>query len=445
MMGAETVTLFAQEGEPALRHLIFPVASLMLALTFAVTEAGMPDFETLCASQEEQAIADRRWLHEHAELSNQEHETQAFLRQALSEIPGVQLVEGEWGTGLVAMLHGARQGPLIAWRTDMDALPITEDTGLPFACKSVVTLSSGRETGVMHACGHDLHMAIALNMLRVMASQREEMSGSLLLVCQPAEEIGAGALQLLEAGLFEDGRRPDAIFAIHDHPTIPLGKVGSCPGPSSANVDAFRLTVRGCGGHGAYPHKTVDPVSLAARMVLAFEGIVTRQMDVNHPCVISVGSIHGGHKSNVIPDEVILEATVRSRDEQTRQALKAKIERVAISHAEAVGAPAPELEYQFGTASGFNDPSLVQSAREVFRRVLGEENEIIYLPPMGGEDFSFYGKEVPGFQFRVGVGRPDREMTLHRDDFDPPEEALVIGMRLACEVLWDRMHEAGEE
>jgi hippurate hydrolase len=401
--------------------------------------ATTPDIAQLAERFEPRAVEDRRWLHQHAELPLREHETQDWLRQTLSEIPGVKLIEGDWGTGVVAMLEGGLAGPTVAWRTDTDALPITEETDLPFACTRRDTLSGGRDTGVMHACGHDIHMTVAVGMLRILSEVRDQLPGQVLFIGQPAEEIGAGALQLLEAGLFGEGRRPKCALAIHVHPTIPYGKVGSRPGPSTANVDGFRLTVKGKGGHGAYPHKSVDPVSLAARMVLAFEGIVARQMDVNRPSVISVGSIHGGSKSNVIPDEVVLEATVRSHEEETRQELKERIERTVVGLAAAHGAPEPELEYYFGTAAGYNNPTLVAQCREVFRRVLGKENEIIYDPPMGGEDFSYYGKEVPGFQYRLGVGRPEREMTLHSPDFDPDERAIGLGIRLAAELVWDQL------
>jgi amidohydrolase len=265
------------------------------------------------------------------------------------------------------------------------------------------------------------------------------MPGAVLFVFQPAEETGEGAASMLAAGLFAGDRRPACILALHDHPTLPVGQVGSCPGPSSANVDAFRLTVRGKGGHGAYPHEAIDPVTLAAQMVLALNGIVSREIDVNQNAVISVGSIHGGSKSSAIPDEVVLDATVRSQDEETRQQLKSRIERTARGLAAAAGAPEPVLEYVLGTPAGFNDPRIVSEAREVFRRVLGPENEVEYEPGMGGEDFAFYVREVPGFQFRLGVGRPGTEMALHSSKFDPDERAIPIGMRVVSELLWDRL------
>ena len=411
---------------------------LLLGVSYPVAarsvDLGAPTAETL-----ERAVADRRWLHQNAELSLREFETQRWLRETLAEIPGVELLDGDWGTGVIALLRGAQPRPLVAWRTDMDGLPITETTGLEFACTRSDSLSGGTETGVMHACGHDIHMAIAVGMLRALSAVRAELPGSILFIGQPAEEIGAGAAMLLDAGLFAEGRRPDCALALHVHPTIPFGQVGSCPGPSTANVDTFVLRVLGKGGHGAYPHESVDPVSLAAQMVLAFESIVSREIDVNHPSVISVGRIQGGSKSNVIPDEVVLEATVRSRDEETRQHLREKVERTVQGLAAARGAPAPELDYQFGTPAGRNEPELVEACRGVFRRVLGDENEILYQPPMGGEDFAFYGRQVPAFQFRLGVGRAEREMSLHRTDFDPDERAIGLGIQLATELIWEQL------
>ena len=410
------------------------------ALAEGAAAPATPDFAGLAKGVEERAYAERRWLHEHAELSLREHETQAYLRRILSEIPGLRLVEGEWGTGVVALIEGGRPGPLVAWRTDMDGLPLREDTGLPFACEREDTLRGGRQVGVMHACGHDMHMAVALGIARVFSAIRREMPGSLLLICEPAEEIGAGALQLLEAGLFEDGRLPKCALAMHVHPTLDFGTVGSCPGWATANVDGFVLTVKGDGGHGAYPHRGVDPVTLAARMVLAFQSLVSREIDVNHDAVISVGRIEGGAKSNVIPDEVVIEATVRSHDDETRQLLMEKIERCVNGLAAAAGAPEPVLEYYLGTAAGYNDPGLVAEARAVIRRIVGPEGDVQYLPGMGGEDFAYYGQRVPGFQFRLGVvptGGP--AMSLHRANFDPDERALALGIRIAAELIWDQL------
>ncbi len=403
----------------------------------AVSETP-PDFAALAARHEAQTVADRRWLHANPELSGREYATQAKLRLDLQHIPGVELIEGDWGTGLVAILRGQRPGPLVAWRADIDALPITEATGLPFASTRTDTLG-GRQVGLMHACGHDIHMSVALGALRVLADARDQMPGALLFILQPAEETGEGARQMIAAGVFNPDRMPKCVLALHDHPTLKCGQIGSCAGWSSANVDGFKLVVHGRGGHGAYPHRSVDPVTLAAQMIEAFNRIVAREVDVNNHCVISVGSIHGGAKGNVIPDEVVLEATVRSHDESTRLVLKEKIERTVVGLAAAAGAPAPELTYDLGTPAGYNDPELVAEACAVIRRVLGAENDLAYPPGLGGEDFSYYSRLVPGFQFRLGVDPPEGTASLHSPTFAPDERAVSIGMRVVAEIIWDQL------
>jgi len=424
--------------------------TLAVGLTILVAVAGgsaaiaaaappRPDFAALGARHTETTLADRRWMHAHPELSGREFGTRAWLRERLTEIPGVELIDGEWGTGLVAMLDGGRPGPLIAWRADFDGLPVTEATGLPFASTRRDTLDDGRVVGVMHACGHDIHTTVALGALRILAGVRGELPGRILWILQPAEETGAGAATMLEAGVFADGREPACVLALHDHPTILYGQAGSCAGWSSANVDGFELVVRGRGGHGAYPHQTVDPVTLAARIVLAINDVVAREIDVHTPAVVSVGSIHGGAKNNVIPDEVTLKATVRTHDDATRERVRELIERTVMGHAAAAGAPEPVLKYNLGSPAGYNHPELVTEVRETIARVLGPENDITYPPGMGGEDFSRYGRVVPGFQFRLGVGRPDRPMSLHSPDFDPDERAVTLGMRLVAEILWDQL------
>ena len=425
-----------------------PARSLLVFIVFLLignggqANAGAPDFETIAKSHQEQTIADRRWLHQNPELSNRETQTQAYLHQALAEIPGITFIDGDWGTGLVAELRGGKPGPRVAWRADIDGLPITEATDLAFRSVRRDTLNGGREVGVMHACGHDLHMSITLGAIRTLATVREQMPGTLMIIFQPAEETGDGARDMLAAGVFAGERKPRCVLAFHDHPTIAYGQVGSCSGWSTANVDGFRLKVIGRGGHGAYPHRSIDPVSLAAKMVLAFNDIVAREIDVNNRSVISVGRIEGGAKGNVIPDAVLLEATVRTQDEETRAAVREKVGRVVNNLAESVGAPQPELDYYYGTPAGFNDPELVAQVRQVFRQVLGAENDITYPPGMGGEDFSRYGKVVPGFQFRLGVAPPGLEntMSLHSPRFNADERSVSLGMRLVAEVLWDQLN-----
>jgi hippurate hydrolase len=405
----------------------------------APSRAADPDVASLMARHLKATVADRRWLHEHPELSGREHETQRYLAAQVAAMDGPTAVPGDWGLGLVYVLEGQGPGPTVLWRADMDALPLTEDTGLPFASTVIDTLAGGRVTGVMHACGHDIHMSVALGAMRVLADLRPHWPGRLVFVFQPAEETGAGAKALIEAGVLEGDLRPDRVFAFHDHPTLLVGQAGVKPGPATANVDGFRLTVHGTGGHGAYPYRTVDPVTLACRMVLAVNDLVAREVDPNHPVVISFGKIQGGTKANVIPDRVELAATVRTRDAATRALIEQKLARTIGGLAAAAGAPEPDFEFYRGTPAGYNDPVLSRQLMDVFRRVLGPENTIDYPAGMGGEDFGRFSSVIPGVQFRLGVGRPDREMSLHAPDFDPDERAVEVGMRVVSEILLDQL------
>jgi len=412
---------------------------LLLSLMTPSMAAEIPDFASLTEHYLKTTIEDRRWLHEHPELSGREEATREYLATQVADIQGIEPVSGDWGNGLVYLLEGSRPGPTILWRGDTDALPITEKTGLAFASTVKDTLTGGRPTGVMHACGHDIHMSVTLGAMRVMAEVRDQMPGRIVFVFQPAEETGAGALQLIEAGVLEGELAPERVFALHDHPTLLTGQAGVCSGPSTANVDWFRLTIRGEGGHGAYPHRAVDAVSLACRTVLAVNDMIAREIDPNHPAVISFGKIQGGHKSNVMPDHVVLEATVRTRDPETRALVQDKVKRTVQGLAQAAGAPEPILDYHYGTPAGFNDPALAYQLMDVIRRVLGPENAIDYPPGMGGEDFGRFSSQVPGVQFRLGVGRPDRAMSLHSPTFDPDERSVEVGVRLVSEILYDQL------
>ena len=411
---------------------------LSMSITTGRTASGRPEFGPLVGARAEETIETRRWLHRNAELSLREFETQKWVRARLEELPGVTMVPGAWGTGLVAVLKGELPGPVVAYRADMDALPIREETGLAFACGRVDSLD-GRTVGVMHACGHDMHMAILIATARVLSALRAELPGTVLFLLEPGEEVGAGAAALLQAGVFEGARRPEAVYGIHVHPTLQPHQIGYCPGQSTANVDEVRVRVLGRGGHGAYPHKTIDPVVVAAQMVLAFQTIVSREIDANDSAVISVGSIHGGSSSNVIPEYVDLSATVRTLTPEARTLVQEAVIRTAKGIAASAGAPEPEITYILGTPAMFNDPQLVERTLPGLRRAAGDENVIRYEPAMGGEDFSEYQRVVPGFMFRLGVGRPDRAMSNHSATFDPDESALILGVRAMCEILWDAL------
>jgi amidohydrolase len=399
---------------------------------------GSPEFETIVRARAEETIENRRWLHRNAELSLREFETQKWVRARLEAIPGVELVPGAWATGLIATLKGGRPGPVVAYRADMDALPITEETGLPFACAATDTMG-GSTVGVMHACGHDMHTAMLIATAQALSEVRDQMPGTVLFVLEPGEEVGAGAVNLIRAGAFDGARRPEAIYAIHVHPTLMPDQIGYCPGQSTANVDEVRIRVLGRGGHGAYPHKTIDPVVIACQMVIGFQTIVSREVNANDSAVISVGAIHGGSSSNVIPAFVDLRATVRTLTPEARTIVQDAIIRTAKGIAAAGGAPEPEITYILGTPAMYNDPKLVDETLPGLRRAAGDANVIRYEPALGGEDFSEYQKILPGFMFRLGVGRADRQMSNHSPTFDPDEAGLALGVRAMCEILWDRL------
>jgi hippurate hydrolase len=365
-----------------------------------------------------------RDLHREPELSNHEARTAARLAAELRKI-GVEVTVGVGGHGLVGVLRNGA-GPTLLLRTDLDGLPVREETGLAFASKASGKGDDGQTVPVMHACGHDLHMAAWIGVATLLRSQRDRWRGTLVLVGQPAEEKGAGARRMLEAGLYKRFPRPDHALAVHVSAELPAGTVGLTSGFALANVDSVDVTIVGRGGHGAYPHKTVDPIVIAARVVLALQTLISREKDPLDPAVVTVGSIHGGAKHNVIPDEVRLQLTVRSYEERVRRALLAGIHRIALAEAMAAGAPQkPVVAVSEGTPATYNDPKLTERAAAALGAALGAAQVQRTPPVMGGEDFSEYGRAgVPALIFWVGTVPPDRKAgapspSLHSSKFAP--------------------------
>ncbi|MBC8165958.1 MAG: amidohydrolase, partial [Bryobacteraceae bacterium] len=316
--------------------------------------------------------------------------------------------------GVIATLKNG-DGPTVLLRADMDALPVKEETDLPYASKVTAKDELGQDVSVMHACGHDIHVTNLIGVARLLAARKEQWKGTLLLIGQPAEERGAGSQSLLAAGLYEKFPRPDFAVALHDNADIPAGKIGYRSGQAYANVTSVDLTVRGRGGHGARPQKTKDPVVLAAQIILSLQTIVSREIGPLDPAVVTVGSIHGGTKHNIIPDEVKLQITVRSYKEEVRQQILASIERHA--RGAAIGAGVPEelapvmsVEDNAFTPSVFNDPKLIERLLPVWQKGLGGENVVAAGPLMGGEDFARYGldQKIPIVMFWVGAVAPDK-------------------------------------
>jgi hippurate hydrolase len=385
-------------------------------------------------------------LHRNPELSLMEERTAGVIARELRAV-GAEVTTGfGGGYGVVGVMRNG-PGPVVLLRADLDGLPVQEETGLPYASTRRTKNLTGQEVPVMHACGHDVHMTCLVGAARALAALKERWSGTLVLVGQPAEETGVGARVMLAAGLYRSFPKPDFAIALHDSATLPAGTVGVIEGFAMANVDSVDITVRGIGGHGAYPHTTRDPVVLAARIVLALQTIVSRENRPIDPVVITVGSIHGGTKHNIIPDEVKLQLTVRSYADDVRARTLEAIRRVCRGEAIASGLPedrmplvtVSETEY---TPATFNDPALTRRLRGTFERWLGAANVKSIDAEMGGEDFGRFGRtteRVPISLFRVGAVAPEAvaESTrtgrplpsLHSSKFAPvPEPTLKTGV-----------------
>ncbi|QDT32922.1 amidohydrolase [Thalassoglobus polymorphus] len=340
-------------------------------------------------------------LHKHPELSFQEEETSKRIA-AEWEKAGFEVTSNVGGFGVVAILKNG-DGPTLMLRTDLDALPVKEETGLEYASKVTVTNEDGSKTGVMHACGHDIHMTNLVGVARYLASCQDRWQGTLMLIGQPAEERVAGAKAMLEDGLFTRFPKPDFGVALHVGSDIAAGKVGYRAGYALANVDSVDITVKGRGGHGSAPHTTVDPIIQAAELVVALQSIVSREVKPIEPAVITVGSIHSGTKHNIISDECKLQLTVRSYSSEVRQQLLEAIERKAKAVAIGHRAPPPVVKFSEGTPSLYNDDDLTAKLSSVFVRTLGVDKVEQVDPVMGAEDFSLYGKAgVPILMYRLG-------------------------------------------
>jgi hippurate hydrolase len=405
-------------------------------------------------------------LHTHPELSGQEQRTAALVAKEL-RAAGCQVTEhlGKYENsklkayGVVGVMKNG-DGPTVLVRTDMDALPVKEETGLPYASKVVAKNEEGKDVYVMHACGHDTHLAAFIGTARALGKLKDQWHGTIVFVAQPAEETGNGARALLKDGLYERFGKPTFALGFHDKADLATGHIGITEGYTYANVDSVDVIVRGVGGHGAYPHKTTDPIVLAAQMINSWQTIPSRQNNPLDPIVITVGSIHGGTKHNIISDEVKMQLTVRTYKPEVRERVLAAIERTAKGIAAAGGIPperAPIITVskdQFCPAT-YNNPELTKRLVAVWKKSLGDENVEIVDPTMGGEDFSEYSLpdySIPAVNFHFGAVDPakiakykqdGKELpTLHSSKFAPvPEPTIrtaIIGMTTAVLDLMKR-------
>jgi amidohydrolase len=347
-------------------------------------------------------------LHQHPELSGHEVHTAATVAGALRKL-GYEVTEHVGGTGVVAVLHNG-PGPTILLRTELDALPVQERTGLPYASHVRAKDDAGNDVYVGHMCGHDLHMSALVATAQILANTRDSWHGTLELIGQPAEEAIGGASAMVKDGLFTRFPRPDALLALHVGNELPAGQVGVIPGFYDTNSDSVRITIFGRGGHGAMPQKTIDPIVIAARTILALQTIVSREVQPGALAIITVGYVRAGTKNNVIPDQAELGLTVRTREPAVREQLLQAITRVANGEAAASAAPrAPLVEHYESSDAVYNDPALAARMRLVLTAALGRSNVVEQPPITASEDFSaFVEQGIPGFYMALGGADPVR-------------------------------------
>lgn len=419
---------------------------LTLVLAFAAFPLAAQTLDQRIDAELPRLISTYKTLHAAPELSTQEAKTSALVASRLREL-GYAVTDhvgkydepGLTAYGVVAILKNGA-GPTVLVRSDMDALPVSEKTGLPYASTATAKNATGEETAVMHACGHDIHMTTLLGTARMLADLRDQWRGTVMLIGQPAEEVVKGAAAMLNDGLYERFGKPDFAIALHDHSTMPAGQIGYFPGFFMASADSVNLTVRGVGGHGAAPDRTKDPIVLSAEIIMALQTIVSRENSPLDPAVVTVGSIHGGTKRNIIPDEVKLLLTVRTYKPEVRKRVLASIERIARGVAMAAGlteqqAPVMEVLTAEGTEPTYNDPALTERIAAALQRSMGKEQVVKIDPLMVSEDFGRFGLggKIPIVMLNVGAVDPKilasgaRLPSLHSSGFTPLPEPTIRG------------------
>ena len=422
-------------------------AAFLLCLALVSAAAGQEgkssplwsEIDRLAAEVEPKAIVWRRDLHQNPELSNREFRTSKVVAEHLRSL-GLEVKTGVAHTGVVGILRGKKEGPVVALRADMDALPVTEAVNVPFASKAR-TQYDGKEVGVMHACGHDAHTAMLMAVAEVLAKIKDRLPGTVKFIFQPSEE-GAprgeegGARLMVREGVLESPK-PDAIFGLHVMP-FPVGTMAYRSGGVMASNDYLNITVTGSQTHGGLPWNGVDPIVVSSQIILGLQTIVSRQTDLTaSPAVISIGIIQGGTRGNIIPDKVEMTGTVRTLDPKIRQEIHDRIQKMVKMIAESGGAKA-EVNIRRGAPVTYNDPDLTRQMAPTLERVAGKGRLLIAQQSTGAEDFAFYQEKVPGVYFFIGItpqgGKP---VPIHSPDFFVDEKALVNGIRAMANMAVD--------
>jgi len=438
---------------------ICSLSILLLLILSAIPGFPQQTPESMADAELPSLLAIYKDLHTHPELSMHEERSAGTVAKEL-KLAGCEVTEhvgkydkpGPTCFGVIGVMKNGA-GPTVLVRTDLDALPVHEETGVPYASTVTTKSDDGKDVPVMHACGHDIHMSTLIGTARALAKSKEKWHGTIIFVGQPAEETVGGARALLQDGLYTRWPKPNYALALHDDAEIETGKIGVTEGYAYANVDSVDVTVRGAGGHGAYPHKTKDPIVLSAEMINAWQTIASRENNPIDPLVITVGSIHGGTKHNIIPDEVKMQLTVRTYKKEVRDKVLAAIDRIAKGCATAAGLPPDKMpdvhvRQDESTAATYNNPELTRRVTAALKTALGSDKIIAKDPTMGAEDFCEYSlpdHSVPAFMFNVGAVDPAKAAeskktgtplpSLHSSKFAPvPEPTIrtgIIGMTSA--------------
>lgn len=421
-----------------LRWLIMP--ALLLAAAPAAPQDAYGRIDQEAAKVAPSLIEIRHHIHQNPELSNREEKTAALVADYLRKL-GLEVQTGIAHHGVVALLKGGKPGPVVAVRADMDALPVTEETNLPFASKVRATYM-GQEVGVMHACGHDIHTTVQLGVATVLTAMKADLPGTVKFIFQPAEE-GAppgeegGAALMVKEGVLQNPR-PQAIFGLHVMSEMAVGDVGYTEGPALSAADRWEVKITGRQAHGARPELSIDPIVTAAQFVEALQTIRSRTFAGYEPGVVTVGSIHGGQRHNIIPGDVTLSGTIRTfRPEMSRLA-EARLRAILKGVTEAAGATGEVTRYERGAPATINDPALVRETLPSLERVVGRDHVKPIPPAMVSEDFSFFANEVPGFFYRLGQVKPGTTSgDHHTPTFLADDSAIPIGITVMSNVLVD--------
>lgn len=372
-----------------------------------------------------EVIKIRRDLHRHPEVSGKEERTSALVADYLADL-GIKVRRGRENYGVVGLLQGTRPGPTVALRADMDALPLTEATGVEYA---------SQVEGVMHACGHDIHTAVQLGTAAVLSRLRDRLEGNALFLFQPSEEFfPGGAVGMIQEGAL-DNPRPDAVFSLHTHP-IPVGQIAIVPGPMIGSVSTLSLRILGKGGHFSIPHKAVDPIVVAAHVVVALESMMTRRVDPLDPAVLTFGMVQGGTRDNIIGDMVVLRGNIGALDESLCRFLMEELEKTVKGVTQGMGAHY-KLKYIHGYPTLRNDPEMTAYVQKIAGPLIGDRNVKTCKPSLGGEDFSFFLQKIPGAMFYLGTHDPAAGDPIFNHDprFNPDERAIPLGMKLMAHLV----------